>query len=103
MGPGKPPISGLRLKTFADHRIKPDCLLAGFAGQCARHCMHNGAASHGAHSDYCRVAWRSVVTGRRGPAIAPTFVAALQQAGWVKLGQLVSQSQFRGAFARGAC
>ena len=49
---------------------------------------------HGAHSDYCRVAGRSVNDWLARPENVPGFLAALQQAGWIKRGSPVQESRF---------
>ncbi len=53
-------------------------------------------AGHGAHSDYCRVAGRSVNEWLSQPAHMPGFLAALQEAGWIKRGAPASESRFWG-------
>ncbi|MDO9113612.1 MAG: iron-containing redox enzyme family protein [Polaromonas sp.] len=53
-------------------------------------------AGHGAHSDYCRVAGRSVNDWLSQPAHIPGFLAALQEAGWIKRGAPVGESRFWG-------
>ena len=49
---------------------------------------------HGAHSDYCRVAGRSVNEWLSSPANMPGFVQALQSAGWIKRGEPAQNSRF---------
>ena len=49
---------------------------------------------HGAHSDYCRVAGRSINDWLACSDNIPAFLAALQQAGWIKRGAPVQQSRF---------
>ncbi|MCA1857738.1 iron-containing redox enzyme family protein [Massilia oculi] len=46
------------------------------------------------HSDYCRVAGRSVNDWLGDPARIPDFLAALEQAGWIKRGEAVEHSRF---------
>ena len=46
------------------------------------------------HSDYCRVAGRSVNDWLAEPAQIPDFLAALEQAGWIKRGEEVENSRF---------
>jgi hypothetical protein len=46
------------------------------------------------HSDYCRVAGRSVNDWLLDPAQIPDFLAALEQAGWIKRGEEVENSRF---------
>ena len=51
-------------------------------------------AGRGAHSDYCRVAGRSINDWlAESGSIAP-FLAALEQAGWIKRGTAPTQSRF---------
>ncbi len=46
------------------------------------------------HSDYCRVAGRSVNDWLGEPARIPDFLAALEGAGWIKRGEDVEHSRF---------
>ena len=48
----------------------------------------------GAHSDYCRVAGRSVNDWLRQPQEMGAFVQALEQAGWIRFGEPVDNSRF---------
>jgi Iron-containing redox enzyme len=48
----------------------------------------------GAHSDYCRVAGRSVNDWLAQPDNMPGFLAALQQAGWIQRGLPVQENRF---------
>lgn len=52
------------------------------------------ASGSGAHSDYCRVAGRSVNDWLREPERMGEFVQALQQAGWIRIGEPVERSRF---------
>jgi hypothetical protein len=52
------------------------------------------AAGGGAHSDYCRVAGRSVNDWLRDPREIAGFVQALRQAGWIRSGEPVENSRF---------
>ena len=52
------------------------------------------AAGTGAHSDYCRVAGRSINDWLARPGGMGAFVAALAQAGWVKRGEPAERSRF---------
>ena len=54
------------------------------------------AVGHGAHSDYCRVAGRSVNDWLAEPAQIPAFLAELQRTGWIKRGAAVAESRFWG-------
>lgn len=51
-------------------------------------------AGYGAHSDYCRVGGRHVNDWLARPEDVPQFLAALQTAGWIKLGAPVEKSRF---------
>lgn len=57
---------------------------------------HKSAAGQGAHSDYCRVAGRSVNEWLATPGDIPVFLAALEKAGWIKRGEAVENSRFWG-------
>jgi hypothetical protein len=57
---------------------------------------HKSGAGRGAHSDYCRVAGRSVNEWLADPAAMPGFIAALKSAGWIKLGEPAAHSRFWG-------
>jgi hypothetical protein len=46
------------------------------------------------HSDYCRVAGRSVNDWLAEPGQVPGFLAALESAGWIKRGEEVANSRF---------
>jgi hypothetical protein len=46
------------------------------------------------HSDYCRVAGRSVNDWLGQPAQIPDFLAALEKAGWIKRGEEPENSRF---------
>jgi len=46
------------------------------------------------HSDYCRVAGRSVNDWLMDPAQIPAFLGALETAGWIKRGEEVENSRF---------
>jgi len=46
------------------------------------------------HSDYCRVAGRSVNDWLADPQQIPAFLAALQDAGWIQRGEDVAHSRF---------
>lgn len=51
-------------------------------------------AGHGAHSNYCRVAGRSVNDWLARPEDMPAFLQALTDAGWVRPGAPLHQSRF---------
>jgi hypothetical protein len=51
---------------------------------------------NGAHSDYCRVAGKSVNQWLSQPNEMPGFIAALEHAGWIKRGRPVEESRFWG-------
>ena len=51
-------------------------------------------AGDGAHSQYCRVAGRSVNEWLREPGQMPAFIAALEQAGWIRFGAEPRESRF---------
>lgn len=51
-------------------------------------------AGHGAHSEYCRVAGRSVNDWLRSPDDMPGFLQALEGAGWITRGRPPSESRF---------
>ncbi|MDB5869579.1 MAG: hypothetical protein JWP96_1911 [Polaromonas sp.] len=52
------------------------------------------ASGQGMHSDYCRVAGRSVNDWLAQPGNMPGFLAALQQAGWIRRGAPAGESRF---------
>ena len=49
---------------------------------------------NGAHSDYCRVAGRSVNDWLSMPENIPAFVRALEQGGWIRRGEPADNSRF---------
>ncbi len=51
---------------------------------------------HGAHSDYCRIAGKTVNEWLAQPLQASDFLAALQAGGWIKRGSPVEESRFWG-------
>ena len=73
-------------------------VIAGFDidAEVLRILSQKSAAGHGAHSDYCRVAGRSVNDWLSQPAHIPGFLAALQEAGWIKRGAAAAESRFWG-------
>jgi hypothetical protein len=52
------------------------------------------AVGKNTHSDYCRVAGRSVNDWLAAPSRIPDFLAALEGAGWIKRGEDVENSRF---------
>jgi hypothetical protein len=58
--------------------------------------QRKAVAGSGSHSDYCRVAGRSINEWLREPARMADFVQALQQAGWIRIGEPVERSRFWG-------
>jgi hypothetical protein len=73
-------------------------VIAGFDidAEVVRILSQKSAAGHGAHSDYCRVAGRSVNDWLSQPTQIPGFLAALQDAGWIKRGAPAAESRFWG-------
>lgn len=55
---------------------------------------HKSSAGRGAHSDYCRVAGRSINEWLSSPDQMPAFLHALEQAGWVRRGEPAVNSRF---------
>lgn len=55
---------------------------------------HKAAAGNGAHSDYCKVAGRSVNEWLRDPHGMAGFLHALQEAGWIRPGEEPAESRF---------
>jgi hypothetical protein len=53
-------------------------------------------AGSGSHSDYCRVAGRSINDWLRAPEEMGKFVEALEQAGWIRFGEPAENSRFWG-------
>ena len=87
--------AGARL---ADAGVGTSDVIEGFdiEAEVVRILSHKSGAGHGAHSDYCRVAGRKVNDWLSQPGQIPAFLAALQEAGWIKLGAPVEQSRFWG-------
>lgn len=52
------------------------------------------AAGAGAHSDYCRIAGRSVNDWLSSPENVPGFLTALEDAGWIRRGESAGESRF---------
>ncbi|MBI2769800.1 MAG: iron-containing redox enzyme family protein [Burkholderiales bacterium] len=55
---------------------------------------HKAPSGHGAHSDYCKVAGRSVNDWLAAPQDMPAFLQALRQSGWIKPEQEPGDSRF---------
>ena len=87
--------AGARL---ADAGLGTNDVIANFdiQAEVVRILSNKSGAGRGAHSDYCQVAGRKVNDWLSQPAQVPGFLAALQQAGWIKLGSPVEQSRFWG-------
>lgn len=51
-------------------------------------------SGNGAHSDFCKVAGRSVNDWLSTPEAMPDFLAALEKAGWIKRNQPAGESRF---------
>ncbi len=58
--------------------------------------MRKSIGGHGAHSDYCKVAGRTVNDWLSAPEQIPYFLDALKRAGWIVPGPDVRQSRFWG-------
>jgi hypothetical protein len=71
-------------------------VIAGFdiEAEALRLLARKAGAGSGAHSDYCRVAGRSINDWLREPQRIGEFVGALQQAGWIRLGEPAENSRF---------
>lgn len=55
---------------------------------------HKSPSGHGVHSDFCKVAGRSVNEWLSRPEDMPEFLAALEQANWIKRNRPPSESRF---------
>jgi hypothetical protein len=55
---------------------------------------HKSTVGKNMHSDYCRVAGRSVNDWLAVPGQVPGFLSALESAGWIKRGEEVEHSRF---------
>ena len=71
-------------------------VIAGFDNQAEviRVLARKSDSGSGVHSDYCRVAGRSVNDWLAMPGNIPGFLQALQQAGWIRRGEAASNSRF---------
>jgi hypothetical protein len=73
-------------------------VIAGFdaEAEALRLLARKAVAGKGAHSDYCRVGGRSINDWLGQPERMREFVAALQKAGWIRLGEPAENSRFWG-------
>lgn len=71
-------------------------VIEGFdlATEALRILAQKARAGNGAHSDYCRVAGRSINDWLSDPSQIAGFVRALQAAGWIKFGEAAENSRF---------
>ena len=85
--------AGARL---ADAGVGTTQVIAGFDlhAEVLRIFQAKAPAGHGAHSNYCRVAGRSVNDWLAQPEEMPAFLQALTDAGWVRPGAPLQQSRF---------
>jgi hypothetical protein len=58
--------------------------------------MRKSVGGHGAHSDYCKVAGRTVNDWLSAPEQVPYFLDALKRAGWIEHGPDARKSRFWG-------
>jgi hypothetical protein len=81
---------------LADAGIGTNDVITGFdvETEAVRILARKATAGNGAHSDYCRVAGRSINDWLREPHRMREFVGALQQAGWIRLGEPAENSRF---------
>lgn len=81
---------------LADAGIGTTAVIEGFhpAREVLRILRHKAPAGAGAHSDYCRVAGRSVNDWLASPATMPGFLDALRDAGWIRPGEPAQNSRF---------
>ena len=81
---------------LADVGMSTTQVIQGFdiQAQVLRILAGKSATGHGAHSDYCRVAGRSVNEWLSSPDNMPGFVQALQSVGWIKPGEPAQNSRF---------
>jgi hypothetical protein len=73
-------------------------VISGFdiEAEALRLLARKATTGNGAHSDYCRVAGRSVNDWLREPQRMGEFVAALREAGWIRMGEPAENSRFWG-------
>lgn len=83
---------------LADAGIGTNDVIAGFdiGEEALRILAHKAKAGGGAHSDYCRVAGRSINDWLQDPRQIGAFIGALEKAGWIKFGEPVENSRFWG-------
>lgn len=83
---------------LANAGLGTTAVIEGFdnAGEALRILARKARSGNGAHSDYCRVAGRSVNDWLREPEQIGGFVDALAQAGWIRFGEPVENSRFWG-------
>ena len=80
---------------LADAGLGTIGIIEGFAieAEVVRILSTKSGAGRGAHSDYCQVAGRKINDWLSRPEQIPEFLAALQQAGWIRLEAPVDQSR----------
>ncbi|RYF14219.1 MAG: iron-containing redox enzyme family protein [Comamonadaceae bacterium] len=83
---------------LADAGLGTSDVIQGFdiGREALRILAHKAKAGGGAHSDYCRVAGRSVNDWLGDPQRIGDFVSALEKAGWIRFGEPVENSRFWG-------
>ena len=83
---------------LADAGVGTGDVIAGFdiGVEALRILAHKATSGSGAHSDYCRVAGRSINDWLQDPRQIGDFVAALEKAGWIRFGEPVEKSRFWG-------
>jgi hypothetical protein len=81
---------------LADAGVGTTDVVQGFdlEAEALRILAHKARAGNGAHSDYCRVAGRSINDWLADPSQIAGFVSALQGAGWIKFGEPAENSRF---------
>lgn len=86
-------IDGYRLNELG---ASTNSVIAGFdlEDELVRILAHKSVVGKNMHSDYCRVAGRSVNEWLGEPGQIPRFLAAMEAAGWIKRGEEVEHSRF---------
>ena len=81
---------------LADAGVGTSAVIAGFDSEreVLRILRHKARSGSGAHSDYCKVAGRGVNDWLAAPDDLHAFLAALQQAGWIRRGEPAEHSRF---------